>query len=194
MRRESHVRFCEGGGVRLQVRLPLRYSTWGFSTAAALGGWGAFAGRWRGWSFPSPIQCHGGRLGWGCRIFFQRVTNRLQHAIYVAWHLAVPEPDDPISVFTHLRGSPFIIGDIVSVLSAVHLYYQAALMTAEVGDEAFDRVGALEAIAKIAPAQVVPELCFSFGRSLRSSRILTSSETIDEPAAITLALKTAPPS
>jgi hypothetical protein len=27
--------------------------------------WGVFCGRWRGCSFPSPIQCHGGRPGWG---------------------------------------------------------------------------------------------------------------------------------
>ena len=93
----------------------------------------------------------------------------------------VPEPDDPISVFIHLRGSPFIIGDIVSVLSGVHLYYQAALMTAEVGDEAFDRVGALEAVPKIAPAQVVPELCFSLGRMLAQLAHFDQQRTIDEP-------------
>ena len=101
-------------------------------------------------------RCHGGGLGWGCRVFFQLTINRLKHAIYVAQDVGVPESDDPISVLTHLRGSPFIIGDVVSVLAAVHLYYQAALMTAEVGDKAFDGVGALEAIAQIATAQMVP--------------------------------------
>jgi hypothetical protein len=36
-------------------------------------------------------------------------------------------------------------------VAPVHLYYQAALMTAEIRDEAFDRVGALEAIDKSLP-------------------------------------------
>jgi hypothetical protein len=44
-----------------------------------------------------------------------------------------------------------IIGEVVSVLPTVHLYYEAAFMTAQIGDEAFDRVGALEAIAKSLP-------------------------------------------
>ena len=79
------------------------------------------------------------------------------------------------------------------MLSAVHLYYQAALMTAEVGDEAFDRVGALEAIPKIAPAQVLPELCFSLGRMLAQLAHFDQQRTIDEPAAITLAHKACTP-
>ena len=52
------------------------------------------------------------------------------------------------------------------MLSAVHLDYEAALMTAEIGDEAFDGVRALEALAKVAKPQVVPKLTFSFGRML----------------------------
>ena len=65
-------------------------------------------------------------------------------------------------------------------------------MTAEVGDEAFDRVGALEAIPKIAPAQVVPELCFCLGRMLAQLAHFDQQRTIDEPAAITLAHKLRP--
>jgi predicted extracellular nuclease len=76
--------------------------------------------------------------------------------IYVSQHVSVLEADDTISIFTRLRASPFIVGDVVRVLSTVHLYYQAALMTAEIRNEALDGVGAVEAIAKVATAQVIP--------------------------------------
>jgi len=39
--------------------------------------WRVYYVGWRGGcSFPSPIQCHGGRLGWGCRQRFMRKRDR----------------------------------------------------------------------------------------------------------------------
>jgi hypothetical protein len=109
--------------------MPRVYTFWDFSSGPAFGSsellWGPAADQ----SFPFPFN------PW----------RRVREEIFGSAQYE--------SVFSQLRTLPSSIRDLVSVLSAVHVDYQTALMTGKSGDEVSDCAGALTAKAKVA-AQV----------------------------------------
>ncbi len=122
---QKSAKTCSPNWLRTSApRAPRGYAAWSFYIVP-IPHWligcclfSCFMGEGEAGSVPLPHSVPWGRAREGVQDLFH-----LQQTIYISQPVGVPEADDPLSPS---RVSPLIVGDIVSMLPAVHLYHQSA--------------------------------------------------------------------